>query len=361
MQKWSLLLVLLLVIPGWAEPHHNIGPAQAWISNDLWHLKVNEIQVIADLEHYRQLDWRPAEGLDGHLAEVQRLAFGRGGKVVILDISLRNASHGGLEIGYSMPMWMVRCDDGQEIRNSGTLHTQIPEFLSDGLPTQAKVAKGQSLRGKFGFILPANRSPRLLLYRASSAMEQWVGKSETLVARLAESDSDGPTALKPQLPEAAWKDNGHWKMRVTDFRQVTAADGYRSLPWSDRLSGPEADKHFAYVKRTLFDKGGSVVLIGLEAKNLQPDKADIGFEIPFWQLEDSQGKLHRIAGVYQETTTWALVGGFPRRAKLNSGATATGHLAFHLPKNVKPVRLLFEAPGKLDKTYGATRSLVFDL
>lgn len=318
--------------------------------------------MVADLEHYRQLGWRPrAEGLQEHLAEVQRLAFARGSKVVILDVSLRNASHGVLEIGYAMPMWMVRCDDGQEVRNSGTLHAQIPELLSDGLPAQAKLAKAKTLQGKFGFILPANRSPRLLLYRASSSMEQWVGKSETLVARLVKSDSEGPAALQPQNPRAAWKDNGHWKMRVTDFRQVTAMDGYRSLPWSDRLSGPEADKHFAYVERTLFGKGGSVVLIALEAKNLQPDKADIGFEIPFWQLEDSQGKLHRIAGVYQETTTWALMGGFPRRAKLNSGATATGYLAFHLTKGVKPVRLFFEAPGKLDQTYGATRSLGFDL
>ncbi|MCA9791873.1 MAG: hypothetical protein KC910_08755, partial [Candidatus Eremiobacteraeota bacterium] len=330
MHKWSLLFALFLLAPSWAQPHANIGPVKEWISNDLWEMKINQVDIVADLEHYRQLAWRPqAEGLDDHFSEMQRLAFDRGGSLVILDVTLRNASGGALEIGYAMPMWMIRCDDGQEIRNSGTLHTQIPELLSDGLPAQTKVAKGKSLRGKFGFMLPANRSPRLLLYRASSSMEQWVGKSETLVARLVKSDSDGRQALKPQHPEAAWKDNGSWKMRVTDFRQLTDMAGYRALPWSDRLTGDEAEKHFSYVERTLFGRGGSVVLIGLEAKNLQSGKADIGFEIPFWQLEDSQGKTHRIAGVYQQTTTWALVGGFPRRAKLNSGATAAGHLAFH--------------------------------
>lgn len=359
-----LTCLLLLVGVAWADPHANIGPKGEWITNGRWLMKVESVKTATDTKQLMALGWHKGiaspKGQE-FVDQVDRLVFSKKGTFVVLDVSFKNPTSGSQKLGYTMPPWYIRCDDGQEVHNAGAIAGGAATYLNNHLPKMEPVAPGKTLRGKLTFVLPAERSPRLFFFKASPTIEKIAGKSETLVCRLEAAKASGASPLKHNRPEAAWQSNSLWKMRLVDVRYVESAKAYRALPWTDRLSGERRDKHFSYVERNVFNKGGRVLLVTVQAKNLSDGKVKIGYELPFWRVQTKAGKSLRLAGVYQQEMGWSLAGGMPKATLLNSNATAGGTFGFFLPKGAQPEALDFDAPGKLARTYGKPGSLLFKL
>lgn len=365
MPKSTLLLLLFaLLAPTLAKPHSNIGPKGEWVSNGRWQLKVHSVDLADSRSEFLSLPWTKAivsaKG-KAYTNQVERLVFSKKGRLLLLDVSLKNSVQGSQKIGYDTPPWFVRCTDGQEVRNTGSISNGARSFVAGALPKFGPVAPGQVVRGKMAFALPADAEPKLLFFKASQSIEKYVGKSESLVSRLGAKSSSTAKALEPNRPKAAWQRNTRWSMRLIDSRVVTTAQSYGALPWGERLKGTQRSKHFSYVERNVFNKGGQVLLLGLEVKNASDSKRDIGYEIPFWQVHGAGGKILKLQGVYQQQIPWALVGGMPKRAKLNAKAQTRGTLGFFLPKGFQPVKLDFQIPKSLEKHYGASGSLSFKL
>lgn len=345
-----------------AEPATNIGPKGSWVTNGRWQLKVNEVRVADGSQEFEALPF--SEKIAGNAGkayqdQVERLVFGKGQRLLVVDLSLKNVGSGAQKIGFDTPSWIVRCNDGQESRTTGVICLGARDFFTQPLQKFGAVGPGKTVQGAMAFVLPANTSPKLLFFKTSRSMEKFSGKSESLVSRLAAPLTSTAKALVPQRPNAEWKQNGKWKMRLTDARLVKAPSSYRALPWGERLKGEELEKHLSYVERNVFAKGGSVLLLRLEAKNLSEGKAKIGYEVPFWQVVDASGKVQRLSGVYQKQIGWALVGGFPKNTRLNSNAVAVGHMGIFLPPGFDAKELTFQVPKSLEKVYGRSESLKF--
>ena len=363
MRKIVLFMALLMSWAG-AEPHKNLGPQGEWVSNGRWLLKVEQFRIADDNSQFLALPWTKSiaskEG-KAFANQVERLVFTKKGRIVWLDVSLKNVTGATQKIGHDLPSWHIRCLDGQEVRNTGAIARGALSHLIDPLPKTQKVAAGETLRGSMVFALPANTKPGLFFFKASPTMEKVAGKSETLVSRLGEAVKSNVKALTPSNPKAPWQENKLWKMRLIDQRLVSSAKAYQGLPWGPRLKGAQRTKHFSYVERNVYAKGGQVLLLTLEAKNLSESKKPLGYEIPFWQLVGTDGKKLRLAGAYQQQIPWALQGGLAKRTLLNSKAKTGGTVGFFLPKGFQPVELVAEVPKSLEKNYGPSGHFRFKL
>lgn len=359
-----LTCLCLLAAVAWAEPHANIGPKGEWITNGRWLMKVESVETATDKSQLMKLNWTKGiaspKGQE-FVDQVDRLVFSKGGTFVVLDVSFKNPTNGSQDMGYTMPPWYIRCDDGQEVHNAGAIAAGAATFMNEHLPASKAVGKGETLRGKLTFVLPAQRSARLFFFKASPTIEKVAGKSETLVCRLEAAKAQAVEPLKPNRPDAAWQSNPFWKMRLVDVRTVDTAQAYQSLPWTDRLAGERREKHLSYVERNVFDKGGKVLLVTIEAKNLSQAKVKIGYELPFWRVNCKDGSSLRLAGVYQQEVGWSIAGGMPKATLLNGNASTGGTFGFFLPKGAQPETLDFDAPGKLSREYGEPGSLKFKL
>lgn len=349
----------------WAEPHANIGPIGEWVANDRWHMKVEKVTTVDDMSAFLKLPW--TKGIASpkgqkYVDQVDRLVFSKKHRVCLIDVSLKNIGTGSQKIGRHMPPWYIRCDDGQEVRNTGAVSDGAIAFIGDPLPKLGPVKAGATLRGRMVFVLPKAREARLFFFKAPAAsVEKFAGKSETLVARLTDKKLTKVAPLKVAHPDAPWQSNGKWKMRLTDSRTVKSLAAYKALPWGPRLTGEAKTKHFSYVERNVFNKGQTVLLVTVEAKNLTGKKAKIGYEIPSWEVKCANDKSFRLAGVYQQTIGWALSGGMPKNTLLNPNAIAGGTFGFFVPKNHKPQTLDFQVIRTLQKTYGESGSISFKL
>lgn len=350
------MFLVLLTATAVADPavHANLGPLGEWVGNGRWSVKVHGLEPVKSFQAYRQLKW--VGSTQAHFDKVSKLVFDKGGTAWVLEVEFENLGKAPQSIGHEAPMWFIRCDDGQEVVHRGVEHQDSSRLLEGALPGAASVAAGGKLRGKLIFFLPQDRSPRLFSFKAPGRVEKVAGKTESLAVTLADKSAAGKT-LKAAFPKAAWHDNGVWKLRLTDYRSIDSMAAYRALPWQDRLSPEQAAKHFDYVERNVFGKGGKVALVRVEFKNLSDKKLEMGYESGLtWSLVDPQGKALRLAGVYQQTIPWNLVGGMAKKNLLNPKARGEGYLGFFVTRGVTPKTLRFEPLNAVQRHHGKALS-----
>lgn len=347
---------MLALLSAWVQAdntHGQRGPVGEWLSNGKTRLKVWKVTTVESLTDYQKLAWKSSftgKQRDQHFDFLERQVFAKGGTVALVDFGLENSLGQTMRFGHQAPMWTLRLDDGQQLRFKGVHQQLAARELQGGMPPEVTLKNGQKTRQTIAFFLPKERSPRAFYFDAPSVMETKFGAGESLVCVLSKGSSASST-LADNLKQD-WQSNDLWKMRLLGMHLVKDAQAYAGLPWNDRLSAAEREKHVDYVKRNVFAKGGQVVLLKLEAKNLTDSRQAFGFTTPFWRLRCNRDQELALNGVYQQTLPWALEGGMPKATSLNPKATAAGWMGFFLPAGHDPQSLTFEAKGSLANRYG---------
>ncbi|MGE0487774.1 MAG: hypothetical protein AB7S38_01020 [Vulcanimicrobiota bacterium] len=368
-----LLLLLLastwaLAAPGgWDKPHRGEGPAGECVTNGHWTLKVGPVAYANDLAEYEKLDWKPFEAgkREAHMKFLKESVFGKHLRVCLVPVEAKNLSGEPRDFGVTSPNWRLRCDDGQTFAPSTFNQLVAMRHLKSGMPKDAPLGGGKTGKGTLVFFIPDYDQAGALFFE--SLRHSHDGETQSLVVNIGKVKSpkgqgqqnatvfatpakgkpgSAQKPLEAKGPAGSWVSNGHWQMRVSKLADVTTMEEYEKLPWTKRLTSEDGQKHFAYMRKYVFQDGKKrqhVILVTLEAKNLTSDKLHFGVSQPNWRLTASDGK-ERGSGLHnQVVASWALEGGIPRDTLVNAGAGSGGTLVFFLPVGVTPESLHFTA------------------
>lgn len=144
-------------------------------------------------------------------------------------------------------------------------------------------------------------------------------------------------------------------MRVKRLTYIESLPTYQALSWSGELS---AD-HLRYLDERVFQDQKKVVLVTVEAKNLNARVMDLGQASPSWRLRCSDGQT-LTSGLHNQVVAMRmLTGGMPLSSKLAPGKSAEGTLVFFVPDQTTARALYFESVRH--SRDGETQSLVLKL
>lgn len=170
-------------------------------------------------------------------------------------------------------------------------------------------------------------------------------------------------------PLGKWVKNDKWAMRATKVVTIDNMEKFAALPWTKRLTEKKKERIFKHAG-AMFREEGKLLLVTLEAKNLNPGKYDIGVTYPSWCVRTDDGQQgdngdvvdngRMVHGGQQEIMAdlaFCLKGGFPQCEKLNPGAKTGGIIPFFIPVYAEAKLLWFLSNNR----YGKDESLVISL
>lgn len=154
-----------------------------WVGNDNWKMRLNGFHLISDLKAYRELPWtdRMSEAdASSHFGYVERAVFAKGGRVALARVDFKNLTGEKQKIGYSIPMWTLRCADGTNLRNAGVQQSRIPWMLAGGMPEGTLLNSKDTAGGWVGFFVPSGCEPAELFFQAPGVMAKTYGPTESI-------------------------------------------------------------------------------------------------------------------------------------------------------------------------------------
>ena len=371
------LFCLLGIVSGQPTPADKVlfasGPAGSWVSNGSWTLRLRQSREISSLADYRGLRWREDPG-EAHFQQVQKIVFGRGKKVVLLDIEFCHPGKGAKPLGRAIPNWRLRSSDASQVGLGDSHLNQALDALESGLPKRVEVPAGKALRFSLLFFLPQVSRPTDLFF--TSLRHSHDGESESLVIKLKKpaARAQVPLVAMPapargagsaanphqgRGPAGHWVSNQHWCLRLSGRSTIETIEAYRQLPWNQRTSPDKLEEHLNYVQSRVFQKGQQVLLLQIQARNLNTKKLGLGQSQPSWKLVTDQKRPLGVALHHQALAMWSLPGGMPREDLVNPKATSAGILVFFLPSTWQPRYLTFSS--MRHSPHGETDSLQLQL
>ena len=159
-----LILLLLVALPVAAQPGSEKQPLPGkaslgqWASNGRWALSVSEMKRVSTLDEFKQLSWskRLTESESKKLFHyAERQVYGKEKVTWLLRVQYKNLSETKQKAGHSIPVWVLRCDDGQEARSSLAYMQKVAWFLEGGMPRQDLLNRNARVGGWLGFFAPA--------------------------------------------------------------------------------------------------------------------------------------------------------------------------------------------------------------
>lgn len=154
-----------------------------WTGNDLWKMRLNGLRYLSDLESYKNLPWTDrmsAQDADSHFAYVERTVFSKGGRVALVRVDCKNLTGARQKIGFSIPMWTLRCSDGTSLRNAGVQQSRIPWMLAGGMPEATLLNPNDTAGGWLGFFVPKGCAPDELTFDAPGVMAKDYGATGSI-------------------------------------------------------------------------------------------------------------------------------------------------------------------------------------
>lgn len=333
------------------------GPPGQWVSNGSWTLKLVKVREINSLAEYRGLRWKQLPDAQ-HFQQVEKGVFGRGQKVVLLEVDFCHPGKGAKPLGRAIPNWRLRSSDASQVGLGDSYLNRALDALEGGLPQRVEVPAGKALRFSLLFFLPQISRPTDLFF--TSLRHSHDGESESLVIKLESPKALGRVALvaspapargagsasSPHLgqgPAGHWVSNRHWCLRLAGRSTLDSIEAYRKLPWNQRTTSDKLEEHFQYVQSRVFEKDQQVLLVQLQGRNLTQKKLSWGQSQPGWKLVTDQKRPLGVALHHQALAMWSLPGGMPREDLVNPGATSGGILVFFLPRTRQLRHLTFSS------------------
>jgi hypothetical protein len=191
-----LLILLLVALPVAAQPGSEKQPLPGraplgqWASNGLWALSVSEVKKVGSLAEFKQLPWskRLTESESKKLFHyAERQVYGKEKVTWLLKTHYKNLSEAKQKAGHALPVWVLRCDDGQEARSSLAYMQKVAWFLEGGMPRQDLLNRNARVSGWIAFFAPAVCQPKQLYQLIYSSQQKRYGKTQDLVINLPQS------------------------------------------------------------------------------------------------------------------------------------------------------------------------------
>jgi hypothetical protein len=170
----------------WNDPYQGNGPIGAWVTNGKWLMRATEVKVVPDFASFQALPWteRRTPDLKKKMDKFVGKIYKRDKAVALVRIEFKNLTDEKQEVGYSRPVWVLRCADGQEATTSRTQIQWVMWCLEGASPKKTLLNPNDKAGGWLAFYIPSSTSPKALYFKAKHAAEGDFGKTDTLVMGL---------------------------------------------------------------------------------------------------------------------------------------------------------------------------------
>ena len=187
MRHTILAFILLLVATLPVSAQESVTGLKKWAKNGFCGVRVTEIKEVKTQAEFEALNWskrlteQEATKLFKHTA---KKVFSKDKKVVLLKVDFKNLGDKKMKAGYFTPHWILRGDDGQEVKNKRGFPAKTTFMITGGFPKKTELNPKQTVSGWMAFFLPTYDSPKLLFFKSpSKKARKTFGESQSLVIK----------------------------------------------------------------------------------------------------------------------------------------------------------------------------------